>query len=106
MLPMTIGTNQYLKREYNIVLTMNTIVKLKAISERLCLAHVKAGEDSLVVMHAYVLISEQKKTLKTQNLVNIYLFKVNIKNTRKRCKICSMFNVQNDVTDVILCFYC
>ena len=39
-----------------------------------------------------------KKTLKTQNLANIYLFKVNIKNTRKWCKICSMFNVQNDVT--------
>ena len=94
MLPMTIGTNQYLKREYNIVLTMNTIVKLKAISERLCLAHVKAGEDSLVVMHAYVLISEQKKILKTQNLVNIYLFKVNIKNTRKRCKICSMSTIK------------
>ena len=43
------------------MLTINTNVKLKAISERLCLAHVKAGKDSLVVINAYVLISEQKK---------------------------------------------
>ena len=36
-----------------------------------------------------------KKTLKTQkNLANIYLFKVNIKNTRKRCKICSMSTIK------------
>ena len=41
-------------------------MKLKAISERLCLAQVKAGKDSLVVMHAYVLISEQKNTENTE----------------------------------------
>ena len=43
------------------MLTINTNVKLKAIFERLRLAHVKAGKDSLVIMHAYVLISEPKK---------------------------------------------
>ena len=39
---------------------------------------------------------------------NIYLFKVNSTNTRKKCEICSKVTKkhQNDVNDVVLVFLC
>ena len=39
---------------------------------------------------------------------NIYLFKVNSRNTRKRCEICSNLTKkhQNNVIDVVLVFFC
>ena len=35
---------------------------------------------------------------------NIFLFKVNIRNTRKKCKICSKLTIkhQNNVNDIVL----
>ena len=40
------------------------------------------------------------------HLPNIYVFKVNNKNTRKRCDVCSKLTIkhQNDVNDVFLVF--
>ena len=37
---------------------------------------------------------------------NNYLFNLNNRNTRKRCKICSKLTIKNHFNDVVLVFYC
>ena len=39
-------------------------------------------------------MSLELQKMETQNPVNIYLFKVTIKNTRKKCETCSKFGTK------------
>ena len=51
---------------------------------------------SLYILEKKILISKCKKQLcsKANNPANIYLFKVNNRNTRKRCEICSKLTIK------------
>ena len=52
--------------------------------------------------------SEDMRVIRIMNPANIYLFKVNYRNTGKRCEICSKLTINtNDVNNVVLVgFFC
>ena len=76
------------------VIHNNTTLKVLSVALNIFKADnkvIKIGSTDFVLVH---LILTSKTSIKTYNWVNIYLFKFNNNNTRKRCEICLKLTIK------------
>ena len=76
---------------------MHNVVKWSNILTTLCMKGLKHNLNVNRLIEINPTGSRQRKKF---TLANIYLFKVNNKNTRKRCEICSMLTIKTPFSSV------